>query len=136
MSRKKKKPMQRATEPLSPPLSETIVAPSIDRVETPSADAQSGVSEFARDEEPKVPPASPSKLEAVLLSGTVLSETTHRIMCGLMEFTYEQQERNVGGLKRLLMCRTPQDFAEFRRDLVRDSVESFLACGRLMLHSN
>jgi hypothetical protein len=148
----KKKKVKGAThsassrEPASPPddaaraeadkiyRSETVAAPTIDSMEAaPGADAESDMSEFERKEE-EVPPASPSKVEVLVQSGTALSETTLLILRGLMESSYEQQERNLVSLKKLLECRTPQDFSELQRNLLRDNLESFLSLWSTLLH--
>jgi hypothetical protein len=113
--------------------SETAAAPSIDLMEAPGADAESDMSEFERKEE-EVPPAPPSKLEMLVQSGTALSETTVLILRSLMESSYEQQERNLVSLKTLLECRTPQDFAELQRNMLRDNFESFLSSWSTLLH--
>ena len=147
MSRKKKRLDKEATHPASSlqPASrpdeevraeayrsDTIAAPSIDLVEAPSADTGIGMSELGRKEAEVVRPAPPSKLEAFVQSGRALSETTLRIVRSLMESSYEYQERNLGGLNKLLECRTPQDFAALQCNLLRDNIESFLAYGRRM----
>ena len=148
----KKKKVKGAThsassrEPASPPddgaraeadkiyRSETVAAPSIDLMEAaPDADAESDMSEFERKEE-EVPPPPPSKLDALVQSGTGLPETTLLILRGLMESSYEQQERNLVSLKKLLECRTPQDFAELQRNLLRHNLESFLSLWSTLLH--
>ena len=149
----KKKKVKGAThsassrEPASPPddaaraeadqiyRSETAAAPSIDLMEAPGTDAESdmSVSEFERKEE-EVPPPPPSKLDALVQSGTGLPETTLLILRGLMESSYEQQERNLVSLKKLLECRTPQDFAELQRNLLRHNLESFLSLWSTLLH--
>src|ERR1700680_2701260 len=155
MSRKKKKVIREAThsassrEPASPPdeaaraeadkiyRSETVAAPSIDLIEAlgadAEADAESDMSEFERKEE-EVPLAPPSELEVLAQSGTALSETTLLILRGLMESSYEQQERNLVSLKKLMECRTPQDFAELQHNLLRDNLESFLSLWSTLLH--
>lgn len=149
MSRKKKRSAKDAThsasslESASPAkeanraeaicLSETVDAQSADVTEAPSLYVESDMSAFQPEETVGIPPP-PSELEAVVQSGSALSETMLRIVKGLMDSSYEQQERNLGSLKKLLECRTPQDFAELQRNLLRNNIESFLAYGRRMLH--
>ena len=91
------------------------------------------MSAFQPGETVGIPPP-PSELEAVVQSGRALSETMIFIVKGLLNSSCEQQERNLGSLKKLLECRTPQDFAELQRNLLRNNIESFVAYGRRMLH--
>jgi hypothetical protein len=90
---------------------------------------ESAVSEFGREAAPEVARrgdvAIPSKFEAALQSGAVLSETTHSIIRGLIDFAYEQQERNFRGLNRLLACRSPFDLIELQRELLRDNIKGY-----------
>src|ERR1700680_4915540 len=123
MFRKKKRSAKDAThsasslEPASPAkeeaicLSETVGAQSVDVKEAPSVHVESDMSAFQPEETVGIPP-TPSELEAVVQSGSALSETMLRIVKGLPDSSYEQQERNLGSLKKLLECRTPQDFVE------------------------
>jgi hypothetical protein len=69
-------------------------------------------------------------LEAIVQSGTVLTELTHRLCEEWVEIARARMDRGFGRIDALLQCRTPQDFAALQSELMRDNLETFLGYAR------
>jgi len=69
-------------------------------------------------------------LEAIVQSGTVLTELTQRLCEEWVEIARARMDRGFGRIDALLQCRTPQDFAALQSELMRDNLETFLGYAR------
>jgi len=73
---------------------------------------------------------SSRNLEAIVQSGTVLTEMTQRLCEEWAEMTRARMDRGFDRIETLLQCRTPQDFAALQSELWRDNIETFLGYAR------
>ena len=73
---------------------------------------------------------SSHNIEAIVQSGTVLSEITQRLFEEWADITRARMDRVFDRMEALLQCRTPQDFAAVQSELLRDNMESFLGYAR------
>ena len=69
-------------------------------------------------------------LEAIVQSGTVLTELTQRLCEEWVEIARARMDRGFGRIDALLQCRTPQDFAALQSELMRDNLETLLGYAR------
>ena len=69
-------------------------------------------------------------LEAIVQSGTVLTELTQRLCEEWVEIARARMDRGFDRFDALLQCRTPQDFAALQSELMRDNLETFLGYAR------
>lgn len=75
---------------------------------------------------------SSQNLEAIVQSGTVLTEITQRLFEEWVEITRARMDRGFDRMDTLLRCRTPQDFAALQSEMMRDNIETFLGYARKM----
>ena len=73
---------------------------------------------------------SSRNLEAIVQSGTVLTEITQRLSEEWAEMARARMDRGFDRLNALLQCRTPQEFAALQSEALRDNVETFLGYAR------
>ena len=73
---------------------------------------------------------SSHNIEAIVQSGTVLSEITQRLFEAWADITRARMDRGFDRIDALLQCRTPQDFAAVQSELLRDNMETFLGYAR------
>ena len=73
---------------------------------------------------------SSRNLEAIVQSGTVLTELTQRLCEEWAEIARARMDRGFDRVDAFLRCRTPQDFAALQSELVRDNIETFLGYAR------
>jgi hypothetical protein len=73
---------------------------------------------------------SSRNLEAIVQSGTMLTELTQRLWEEWAEIARARMDRGFDRIDALLQCRTPQDFAALQSDLLRDNLETFLGYAR------
>jgi hypothetical protein len=73
---------------------------------------------------------SSRNLEAIVQSGTVLTELTQRLCEEWVEIARARMDRGFDRIDAFLQCRTPQDFAALQSDLLRDNLETFLGYAR------
>src|SRR5215831_10421279 len=73
---------------------------------------------------------SSRNLEAIVQSGTVLTEITQRLCEEWVEIARARMDRGFDRMETFLRCRTPQDFAALQSELLRDNIETFLGYAR------
>lgn len=73
---------------------------------------------------------SSRNLEALVQSGTVLTEITQRLCEEWVDIARARMDRGFDRMEALLQCRTPQDLAALQSELLRDNVETFLGYAR------
>ena len=73
---------------------------------------------------------SSHNLEAIVQSGTVLTEITQRLCEEWAEIARARMDRGFDRIDAFLQCRTPQDFAALQSELLRDNIETFLGYAR------
>ena len=73
---------------------------------------------------------SSRNLEAIVQSGTVLTEITQRLCEEWAEIARARMDRGFDRIDALLRCRSPQDFAAIQSELLRDNIETFLGYAR------
>jgi hypothetical protein len=73
---------------------------------------------------------SSRNLEAIVQSGTVLTEITQRLCEEWAETARARVERGFDRMGAFMQCRTPQDFALLQSELLRDNVETALGYAR------
>jgi hypothetical protein len=73
---------------------------------------------------------SSRNLEAIVQSGTVLTELTQRLCEEWAELARARMDRGFDRVDAFLRCRTPQDFAALQSELLRDNIETFLGYAR------
>jgi hypothetical protein len=69
-------------------------------------------------------------LDAMVQSGTVLSETAKHLFEEWADIGRARIERGFGRIEAFLQCRTPQDFAAIQGELLRDNVEAVVSYAR------
>lgn len=69
-------------------------------------------------------------LQAIVQSGTVLTEITRRLCEEWVDIARARMDRAFDRLDAFLLCRTPQEFTRLQSELMRDNVETFLECTR------
>jgi hypothetical protein len=73
---------------------------------------------------------SSHNLEAIVQSGTVLTEITQRLCEDWVEIARARMDRGFDRMDSFLQCRTPQDFALLQSELLRDNMETVLGYAR------
>jgi hypothetical protein len=73
---------------------------------------------------------SSRNLEAIVQSGTVLTEITQRLCEEWVEMARARMGRGLDRMDAFLRCRTPQDFAVLQSEVIRDNVETCLGYAR------
>ena len=73
---------------------------------------------------------SSSNLEAIVQSGTVLTEITQRLYEEWVEIARARLDRGFDRIDTFLRCRTPQDFAALQSEVMRDNIETCLGYAR------
>jgi hypothetical protein len=73
---------------------------------------------------------SSRNLEAIVQSGTILTEITQRLCEEWVEITRARMDRGFDRMDAFLQCRTPQDFALLQSELLRDNMETVLGYAR------
>jgi hypothetical protein len=69
-------------------------------------------------------------LDAMVQSGTVLSETAKHLFEEWADIGRAHIERGFGRIEAFLQCRTPQDFAALQGELLRDNMETVVSYAR------
>ena len=69
---------------------------------------------------------SSHNMEAIVQSGSVLSEITRRLCEEWADVARARMDRGFDRIDALLQCRTLQDFAALQSELLRDNMETFL----------
>ena len=110
----------------------TLAAPITER----SADQFGRAMGVSGEEAQKAAHRSTGNSEAIVQSGTVVTEITQRLYGEWVDFARERMERNFDRIDALMRCHTPQDFIALQSELMRDNVEGFLGyAGRVREHS-
>jgi hypothetical protein len=73
---------------------------------------------------------SSRNLEAIVQSGTILTEMTQRLCEEWAEMARARMDRGFDRIDALFQCRTPQDLAALQSELLRDNIETFLGYAR------
>jgi len=73
---------------------------------------------------------SSRNLEAIVQSGTVLTEITQRLCEEWAEIARARMDRGFDRFDAFLQCRTPQDFCALQSELLRDNIETVLGYAR------
>src|SRR5258708_22593452 len=73
---------------------------------------------------------SSRNLEAIVQSGTVLTELAQRLCEEWTEIARARMDRGFDRIDGLLQCRTPQDFAALQSEMLRDNLETLLGYAR------
>lgn len=73
---------------------------------------------------------SPSNMEAIVQSGTILTELMQRMCEEWGEIGRARMERGFDRMYALMQSRTPQDAAAVQREMLRDNIETFLGFAR------
>jgi Phasin protein len=77
---------------------------------------------FSGDGAQKAAQKSSRNIEAIVQSGTVLTEITQRLSEEWADIARARMDRGFDRIDALLQCRTPQDFAALQRELLRDKL--------------
>jgi hypothetical protein len=73
---------------------------------------------------------SSSNLEAIVQSGTVLTEISQRLYEEWVEIARARLDRGFDRIDAFFRCRTPQDFAALQSEVMRDNIETYLGYAR------
>jgi hypothetical protein len=73
---------------------------------------------------------SSRNIEAIAQSGTTMTDMTQRFFDEWAEIVRARIERGFDRMNALTQCRTPQDFAAFQSEVLRDNIETFLSLAR------
>ncbi len=95
-----------------------------------SADQLSRAFGFTGHTARKAAEDSSGNVNAVFKSGTVLAEVTTSMAREWLNFAHERMETNLARVQRLVSCRTPQEFAAFQSEILRDNIEGMVECTR------
>ena len=85
---------------------------------------------FSGEDAQRAAQRSSRNLEAIVQSGTVLTELAQRLCEEWTEIARARMDRGIDRIDALLQCRTPQDFAALQSELMRDNLETFLGYAR------
>jgi hypothetical protein len=85
---------------------------------------------FSGEGAQKAAQKSSRNIEAIVQSGTVLSEITQRLCEEWTDIARARIDRGFDRMDAFLQCRTPQDFAALQSELLRDNMETFLGFAR------
>jgi hypothetical protein len=69
-------------------------------------------------------------IEALVQSGTILTEIMPRLIEEWADIGRARIDRGFERMGALSQCRTPQDFAAFQSEVLRDNIETALSCTR------
>jgi hypothetical protein len=69
-------------------------------------------------------------IEALVQSGTILTEIMPRLFEEWADIGRARIDRGFDRMGALSQCRTPQDFAAFQSEVLRDNIETVLSCTR------
>jgi hypothetical protein len=101
-----------------------------------SADQLGRAMSFSGEEAQKVAQRSTGHIEAMLHSGSAVTEVAQRLWGEWINFSRDRMERNFDRMDTLMKCHTPQDFVALQSELLRDNIEGFLGyAGRIGGHS-
>lgn len=95
-----------------------------------SADQLGRAIGFSGEDAQKAAQRSSRDLEAIVQSGTVLTELAQRLCEEWVEIARARMDRGFNRIDAFLRCRTPQDFAALQSELMRDNLETFLGYAR------
>jgi hypothetical protein len=73
---------------------------------------------------------SSRNLEAIVQSGTVLTEIMQHLCEEWAEIARQRMDRGFDRVDAFLRCRTPQDFALLQSEVMRDNIETYLGYAR------
>jgi hypothetical protein len=73
---------------------------------------------------------SSRNFEAIVQSGAVLTEITHRLCEEWVDIARARLDRSFDRFDAFLQCRTPQDFTALQSEVVRDNMETFIGYAR------
>jgi hypothetical protein len=73
---------------------------------------------------------SSRNLEAIVQSGTVLTEMMQHLCEEWAELARARMDRGFDRVDAFLRCRTPQDFALLQSEVMRDNIETYLGYAR------
>jgi hypothetical protein len=85
---------------------------------------------FSGEGAQKAAQKSSRDIEAIVQSGTVLSEITQRLCEEWTNIARARIDRGFDRMDAFLQCRTPHDFAALQSELLRDNIETFLGFAR------
>jgi hypothetical protein len=85
---------------------------------------------FSGEGAQKAAQKSSRNIEAIVQSGTVLTEITQRLCEEWADIARARMDRGFDRIDALLQCRTPQDFTALESELLRDNMETFLGYAR------
>ena len=85
---------------------------------------------FSGEGAQKAAQKSSHNIEAIVQSGTILSEITQRLSEEWADIARARMDRGFDRIDALLQCRTPQDFAALQSELLRDNMETLLGYAR------
>jgi hypothetical protein len=85
---------------------------------------------FSGEGAQKAAQKSSHNMEAIVQSGTVLTEITQRLCEEWADIARARMDRSFDRIDALLQCRTPQDFIALQSELLRDNIETFLGYAR------
>jgi hypothetical protein len=85
---------------------------------------------FSGEGAQKAAQKSSHNIEAIVQSGTVLTEITQRLCEEWADIARARMDRGFDRIDALLQCRTPQDFVALQSELLRDNMETFLGYAR------
>jgi hypothetical protein len=85
---------------------------------------------FSGEGAEKAAQKSSRNIEAIVQSGTVLTEMTQRLCEEWADIARARMDRGFDRMEALLQCRTPQDFVAFQSEMLRDNLETFLGYAR------
>jgi len=96
------------------------------RMNERSADQLGRAIGFSGESAQKAAQKSSHNIEAIVQSGTILSEITQRLSEEWADIARARMDRGFDRIDALLQCRTPQDFTALQSELLRDNMETFL----------
>jgi hypothetical protein len=85
---------------------------------------------FSGEGAEKAAQKSSRNIEAMVQSGTILTEITQRLCQEWADIARARMDRGFDRMEALIQCRTPQDFAAFQSEMLRDNIETFLGYAR------
>ena len=100
------------------------------RMNERSADQLGRAIGFSGEGAQKAAQKSSHNIEAIVQSGTILSEITQRLSEEWADIARARMDRGFDRIDALLQCRTPQDFAALQSELLRDNMETLLGYAR------
>jgi phasin family protein len=89
-----------------------------------------GVSGEAAQKATEATERSARNAQTVLYTSTAAARVMGDVSQEYFQMVRQQLERNMDHMQELWTCRNPQEFAAVQSDMVRESVETALECGR------